>query len=409
MTVRSDFDIAVVGAGIVGLAVARELWHRYPDRSVVVLDREATVGAHQTGHNSGVIHSGVYYRPGSFKATLCVEGAARMYEYCGEHDIPYERCGKLIVALDDREMAGLDELERRGRANGVPGLRRLDAAGVREIEPACRGRAALYCPSTGIVDYGRVCRAIEAELRAGGVAFRLGWRVDRLTAGASGTVLTVGAGRLTARFVVTCAGLWSDRVAVAAGASPDPRIVPFRGAYLRLNATPRPVVNTLVYPVPDPALPFLGVHVTKTIDGGVTLGPTALLAGARDAYRLGRIRPRDVAEIATWPGVWRMARTYWRTGLTEALMAASTRRFVRAAALYVPAVEEIGVSGSRSAGVRAQAVGRDGSLLDDFVISVTPGAAHVRNAPSPAATSSLALAAELVRRIESDPGWPWKA
>ena len=401
-----DFDIAVVGAGIVGLAVARELRERHPDRSVVVLDREATVGAHQTGHNSGVIHSGVYYKPGSLKARLCVDGAARMYDYCREHDIPYERCGKLIVALDDREVAGLDELERRGRANGVPGVRRVDAAGIREIEPACRGRAALYCPSTGIVDYGRVSRAIEAELRAGGVTFRLGSRVDGLTAQPPGTVLATSTGRLTARFVVTCAGLWSDRIAVAAGAPPDPRIVPFRGAYLTLNATPRPVVGTLVYPVPDPALPFLGVHVTKVIGGGVTLGPTALLVGARDGYRLSRVRPRDVADIATWPGVWRMARTYWRTGVAEALTAASRRRFVRAAARYVPAVEEIGVTGASSAGVRAQAVGRDGSLVDDFVISATPGAVHVRNAPSPAATSSLALAAELVGRIESHAEWP---
>jgi (S)-2-hydroxyglutarate dehydrogenase len=409
MTVRPDYDIAVVGAGIVGLAVARELRHRHPDRSVVVLDRETTVGAHQTGHNSGVIHSGVYYRPGSLKARLCVDGAARMYEYCREHDIPYERCGKLIVALDDREVAGLDELERRGRANGVPGVRRVDAAGIREIEPACQGKAALYCPSTGIVDYGRVSRAIEAELRAGGVAFRLGCRVDRLAAEPPVTALETSTGRLTARFVVTCAGLWSDRIAVAAGASPDPRIVPFRGAYLTLNVTPQPVVGTLVYPVPDPALPFLGVHVTKMVDGTVTLGPTALLVGARDGYRLSRVRPRDVADIATWPGVWRMARTYWRTGVAEAMTAASRRRFIRAAARYVPAVEAIGVTGATSAGVRAQAVGRDGSLVDDFVISATPGAVHVRNAPSPAATSSLALAAELVGRIESHTEWPWAA
>jgi L-2-hydroxyglutarate oxidase LhgO len=400
-------DVAVVGAGIVGLAVARELHRRHPGRTIAVLDREDAVGRHQTGHNSGVIHSGVYYRPGSLKARLCVAGAALMYDYCDEHGIPYERCGKLIVALDEREAAALGDLEERGRANGVPGLRRVDAAGIRDLEPGCRGVAALHCPSTGIVDYGLVCRTIAAELTGAGVTLLLGHRVDRLVADPAEVTLVTSAGDLRARFVIGCAGLWSDRLAVAAGAPPNPRIVPFRGAYLTLNPTPDPVVRTLIYPVPDPALPFLGVHVTRMIDGSVTLGPTALLVAARDAYRMGVVRPRDLAETAAWPGVWRMGRAYWRTGIAEALMAASRRRFVRAAARYVPAVEAAGVTRQTTAGVRAQAVDRDGSLVDDFVISETPRAVHVRNAPSPAATSSLALAAELVRRIEATAAWPW--
>jgi L-2-hydroxyglutarate oxidase LhgO len=400
-------DVAVVGAGIVGLAVARELHRRHPGRTIAVLDREDAVGRHQTGHNSGVIHSGVYYRPGSLKARLCVAGAALMYDYCDEHGIPYERCGKLIVALDEREAAALGDLEERGRANGVPGLRRVDAAGIRDLEPGCRGVAALHCPSTGIVDYGLVCRTIAAELTGAGVTLLLGHRVDRLVADPAEVTLVTSAGDLRARFVIGCAGLWSDRLAVAAGAPPNPRIVPFRGAYLTLNPTPDPVVRTLIYPVPDPALPFLGVHVTRMIDGSVTLGPTALLVAARDAYRMGVVRPRDLAETAAWPGVWRMGRAYWRTGIAEALMAASRRRFVRAAARYVPAVEAAGATRQTTAGVRAQAVDRDGSLVDDFVISETPRAVHVRNAPSPAATSSLALAAELVRRIEATAAWPW--
>lgn len=396
-------DVAIVGAGILGLAVARELRRRYPELSLTVVEREETIAAHQTGHNSGVIHSGVYYRPGSLKARLCVRGASLMYEFCEENAVPYERCGKLIVALTPEEEAALGDLEARGRANGVPGLRIVDAAELREVEPACRGRAALHCPSTGIVDYRRVCAAIASSLTASGVTIRLGHRVERL----SGTTLITSHGPIAARFVIACAGLWSDRLAVTAGAPADPRIVPFRGAYLTVNPSLEPVVRSLVYPVPDPALPFLGVHVTRMIDGSVTLGPTALLAGARDAYRLSRVTLRDAASTLSWPGVWRMGGSYWRTGITEALMAASRSRFVAAAARYVPAVAEIGVTSAATAGVRAQAVARDGSLVDDFVISETPGAMHVRNAPSPAATSSLALAEMLVERAERVADWPF--
>jgi L-2-hydroxyglutarate oxidase len=403
------FDVAVVGAGILGLAVARELRARHPDLRLVVFDREDAVARHQTGHNSGVIHSGVYYKPGSLKARLCVDGSRLMYEFCDEHAVKYERCGKLIVALRAGELAGLDELEARGRANGVPGLRRVAAGEIPQIEPGARGIAALHCPSTGIVDYTEVSRALERTLRAQGVEFRLGRHVTGLVRHGDGTTQVVtDAGTLTARFVIGCAGLWSDRLAVAAGAPRDPRIVPFRGGYLTLRPSQDPVVRGLVYPVPDPRLPFLGVHVTRHIGGEIVLGPTAMLVGARDAYRLGRLRARDGWETLAWPGTWRMARRFWRTGVSEIQMAASRRRLLDAAAQYVPAVADAGLLPGGSGGVRAQALGRDGTLIDDFVISQTPGAIHVRNAPSPAATSSLALAREIVgERLPASPQWPW--
>ncbi len=330
-----------------------------------------------------------------------------MYDFCYRHDIRYERCGKLIVALEERELPGLVELERRGLANAVPGLRRVDAGAIAEIEPGCRGLAALHSPSTGIVDYGEVARAIERELRADGVELRLGYEVRQLRRheGARLTELVSDAGALTARFVIGCAGLWSDRLAVSAGAPADPRIVPFRGAYLALRPTAEPIVRGLVYPVPDPQLPFLGVHVTKQLDGGVVLGPTALMAGAREGYRLGRVSARDLWDTARWPGTWRMGRRFWRTGLREIGMAVARERLLDAAARYVPAVRDAGLEAGGPAGVRAQALSRDGALVDDFVLSETPGALHVRNAPSPAATSSLALAREIADRLESSSQW----
>jgi L-2-hydroxyglutarate oxidase len=395
------YDLAVVGAGIVGLAVAREFMRRRPGSRLIVIDKQSSVGYHQTGHNSGVIHSGVYYKPGSLKARLCVEGARLMYEYCDEKAISYERCGKLIVAVRDEELPRLAELETRGRANGVPGLRRVAAGEIAEIEPECRGRAALYSPGTGIVDYGAVARAMERELRGLGVAFALGTAVTAVRREHGQTVLAHAGGTYRAASSILCAGLWSDQLAVSAGASPDPRIVPFRGAYLRLAADQPPVVRGMVYPVPDPELPFLGVHVTRHIDGHVMLGPTAMLVGARDAYNVRTVRPRDLLSSLSWPGTWIVARKFWRTGIGELHMAASRKAFVRACAQYVPAVESLRIDSVAASGVRAQAVGRDGQLLDDFAISQTPGATHVRNAPSPAATSSLALARELVDRFEA--------
>jgi L-2-hydroxyglutarate oxidase len=396
-----ECDVAVVGGGILGLATARELQRRRPGDRIVVLEREAELGRHQSGSNSGVAHAGIYYVPGSLKARLCVEGIRDLYAFCDEHGVAYERCGKVIVALDESELPRLDELERRGRANGVPDLARLDAAGLRAIEPHAAGVAALHSPYTGIVDYPGVVAALARLLRADGAVVATGCEVTGIERRDGRTRITHAGGELRARRAVTCAGAWSDRVAVAAGADPDPRIVPFRGGYLTLAPEARHLVRGLIYPVPDPDLPFLGVHLTKRIDGEVLLGPTALLVGARDAYKLTTVRPRDLRETLAWPGTRKVVRRFWRTGITELRMAASRRALVAACARYVPAVTAGDVRPG-PAGVRAQAVGRDGALVDDFVVAQAGGAVHVRNAPSPAATSSLALAREIAARVESD-------
>jgi (S)-2-hydroxyglutarate dehydrogenase len=394
----TDYDAVVVGAGILGLATARELLRRAPGSRVVVLEREASVAEHQTGHNSGVIHAGIYYTPGSLKARLCVEGARELYAFCDEHDVPYDRCGKLIVALDESELPGLDELERRGRANEVPGLRRVNAAELREIEPNAAGIAALHSPATGIVDFSRVASALAADITGAGATIRTGVTVHAVRA--RDAVVATSAGEISAARVVVCAGLWSDRLATASGEPPDPRIVPFRGGYLRLSESARELVRGLIYPVPDPSLPFLGVHATRRIDGEVWLGPSALLAPSRTAYRLSSISGRDLADTLRWPGTWRMARRFWRTGLTEIHLAANRRAFAAACARYVPAITPDAVVPG-PAGIRAQAVARDGKLLDDFAFSGDGAVLHVRNAPSPAATSSLAIARVIADRLES--------
>jgi 2-hydroxyglutarate dehydrogenase len=390
-------DLAVVGGGIVGLAVARELIRRNPGASVCVFEREAELARHQTGHNSGVIHAGIYYLPGSLKARLCVEGARALYDYCAERGIPHERCGKLILATTPAELAGLAELERRGRANGVDGLRRVDSSAIARIEPHARGIAGLHSPGTGIVDFAAVARAYADDVLEGGGAIATGCEISSMDVRARRLHLRHARGTTRAGYGVFCAGAWADRVAVAAGAGPDPRIVPFRGSYVRLVSERTHLVRSLIYPVPDPALPFLGVHLTKHIDGEVLIGPTALLAGARDADRLIAVRPRDVFETFTWPGTWRMLARWWRTGVTELRHAASRSAFVGAAARFVPELQPRDVEPA-FAGVRAQALARNGQLIDDFVFSATERALHVRNAPSPGATASLAIAGHVAEQ-----------
>ena len=380
-------DVAVAGGGIVGLATARALALR--GRRVVLLERGRDLGQHQTTHNSGVIHAGIYYAPGSLKARLCVEGARDLYAYCEERGIPFERRGKLIVARHEGELAPLDELERRGRENRVPGLRRLDAHGLRELEPHARGVAALHSPETGVVNFAAVARSLGEDLEAAGGCVETGREVTAVEPRQGRLRLAhAGGGETRPRFAVFCAGAQAGELAMKAGADPDPHIVPFRGAYLRLRQDRSELVRGLIYPVPDPRLPFLGVHLSRHIGDEVSLGPSALLA------------PAGLARSLAWPGTWRMARRWWRTGVHELANAVSRRRMAGEAAEYVPELEPDDFS-PWFLGIRAQAVGRDGRLIDDFLISDTERALHVRNAPSPAATASLALAGLIADRAEA--------
>ena len=359
------YDVAVVGGGILGLATARALLQEHPLLNVVVLEREHEIAAHQTGHNSGVIHAGIYYEPGSLKARLCVSGARQMYAFCEAHGIPVERCGKLIVASEPSELERLATLEARGRANGVPGLRRLSAHEIAEVEPNCVGVAALHSPATGIVDYADVARHLASDARAAGAEVIVGYDVIEVVRRPHAVRLLHPHGALDARHAIFCAGAWADRLAIAAGAPRDPRIVPFRGQYLRLRPHARALVKGMIYPVPDPRLPFLGVHLTKQINGDVVLGPTALLSGSRAVGNITRIAPRDLATSLSWPGTWRMAARFWRAGATELRLAASRKAFVAACARFVPTIRDADIE-SGFAGVRAQAVDRAGQSSRRF-------------------------------------------
>lgn len=386
-----EVDVVVVGAGIVGLATARELSLRHDGIRVAVLEREAETGTHQTGRSSGVIHAGIYYVPGSLKARLCVEGARELYAFCDEREIPTERGGKLIVATSLDELPRLDELERRGVENEVPGLTRVGEDEIAEIEPHARGIQALHSPATGTVDFRAVAAAYAEDVIAQGGTVTTSCEVLAIREGDRSVEVEHAQGKTTAPALVSCAGAWSDRLAVAAGAPTDPRIVPFRGGYLRLRPERASLVRSNIYPVPDPDLPFLGAHLTRGYDGAVLLGPTALMVAARDAYKAGRVRPRDLWQTVSWPGTWRMARTHWRAGVIEMQHALRPSALVREAQRFVPELVPADFLPGPS-GIRAQALARDGSLVDDFVLSQTGRCVHVRNAPSPAATSSLAIA-----------------
>jgi L-2-hydroxyglutarate oxidase LhgO len=393
-------DCVVVGAGILGLAVARESLLRHPGLRVLVLEKEPRIASHQTAHNSGVIHAGIYYAPGSLKARLCVEGSSALYRYCDEKSIAYERCGKLIIATRTDELAGLEELHRRARANGVPGVQLVDEAGLTELEPHVAGIRGLHSPATGIVDFGRVATALAEDVARMGGAIETDTRVVGITAGARMTTLQTTKGAVYTRSVISCAGLQSDRLARLTGAPESPKIVPFRGRYYSLRPGARGLVRGLVYPVPDPAFPFLGVHFTKQISGDVWVGPNAVLAFAREGYRGRDIRPAELWETLAYGGFRALARKYWRVGLSEIRVDLSKRTFARALQRLVPAVRPDDLGGSH-AGVRAQALSEDGRLLDDFWFDQAENVIHVRNAPSPGATSSLALAREIVRVAES--------
>jgi (S)-2-hydroxyglutarate dehydrogenase len=397
--VTDDVDIAVVGGGIVGLAVARAAVLRGPDTRVVVLEKEPALAMHQSSRNSGVVHAGIYYKPGSIKARLCTAGRERLKEYALAKGLPYTECGKVIVAVKDAELARLDELERRAIANGVPGVRRLDSRELKSVEPNARGLAALHSPHTAITDFGAVARAYADDVRSAGGVIRCEFRVGRIVQDADAVTVTSDDGQvITARNVVVCAGLYSDQLAVISGDSPDPRIIPFRGDYYSLRADKARAVTGLIYPVPDPDLPFLGIHLTKTISGDVLIGPNAVLAGSREGYRLSSVRAGDIWATASWPGFWRFARKYWKTGMVEMRRSVSKRLFAAEAAAYLPGIRRSDLERA-PAGVRAQAIGVTGAMVEDFCISRVGRVVNVRNAPSPAATSSLPIADEIVDQL----------
>ncbi|AIY16895.1 L-2-hydroxyglutarate oxidase [Pimelobacter simplex] len=392
--------IGIVGGGIVGLAVARELLRRRPGAEVTVLEKEDRVGAHQTGHNSGVVHAGIYYRPGSLKAELCTRGRDLLRDYCAEHALPYDECGKVVVAVDPAELGRFDTLERTARENAVPGLRRLDPAALRDVEPHAAGLAALHSPRTAITDYVAVAEQLAREITAAGGRVLLSTPVTGIDRISGGVRLRAGATSHDVDRVVLCGGLQADRLGRLAGGGAEPRILPFRGEYLAVAPAKQDLVRGMVYPVPDPRYPFLGVHFTRRVDGSLEVGPNAVLAPHRDAYRRSSVSLADLASAAAWPGFWRMAAQHWRTGVREVRGSLSVRAYLRDARRYVP---EIGVADvtRRGFGVRAQAVERDGTLVDDFRIDHSDGVTSVRNAPSPAATSSLAIAEHVVDRMRA--------
>jgi L-2-hydroxyglutarate oxidase len=387
---ETSCDIAIVGGGIVGLATALALSERVPRLRLAVLEKESRLAAHQSSHNSGVIHAGIYYTPGSYKACLCVEGVKLMLTFCDMYGIQYERCGKVIVATSPEELPRLAQLYKRGVANGVAGLERIGPERVREIEPHANALAAIYSPATGIVDFGKVSMTMASVLRGRGAAILTGARVRRIVSANGGVVLETASGTVCARALINCAGLYADRVARLMGVRTDVRIIPFRGEYYNLVPDRRHLVRGLIYPAPDPAFPFLGVHFTRTIHGGVEAGPNAVLAFAREGYTYMHIRLGEVAGMLAYPGFWRMAARYWRMGLYEVYRSLSRSAFVRALQCLVPEISPADLEPG-GAGVRAQAVEKDGALVDDFRIVETPKAIHVLNAPSPAATASLAI------------------
>jgi (S)-2-hydroxyglutarate dehydrogenase len=390
------FDFAVIGGGVVGLATAMALAEA-PGVGVALLEAEDRVAAHQSSHNSGVIHSGLYYAPGSLKARLCVAGREAMFGFCAQHGVPHERCGKLVIAADEGELPRLDEIERRGRANGLAGIRRLGPAGIREHEPHAGGVAALLVPETGITDFAAVAAAMAERLRAAGGELRTGVRVARALRDGSALVLDTTQGPVRARFLVSCAGLHADRVARACGVEPGVTIVPFRGEYWEIVAERRNLVRHLIYPVPDPRFPFLGVHFTRLVRGGIEAGPNAVLALAREGYARSSFSARDTLELLRTPGFWRMGLRHWRTGVRESGRARSAEALARGLARLVPGIRAADLS-YRGSGVRAMAVGRDGRLLDDFHIVEAERQIHVLNAPSPAATASIAIGREIAAR-----------
>ncbi|GGN20936.1 L-2-hydroxyglutarate oxidase [Streptomyces fuscichromogenes] len=397
----ADETVGVVGAGIVGLATAREIALRRPGTQVVVFEKEQEVSRHQTGHNSGVVHAGIYYTPGSLKADLCVRGVSLLREYCRDRQLPYDEIGKLVVAVREDELGRMENLYQRARNNHVPELRRISRAEIKELEPHVGGIAALHSPRTAITDYPAIARAFAQDVVDAGGEVRLGFPVTSITTVPGGVEVACGADRVRVDRLILCAGLQSDTVARLAQDGPEPRIIPFRGEYMLLRPDRAHLVRGLVYPVPDPRYPFLGVHFTPRVDGSVEVGPNAVLALAKEGYRRSRVSPRDLLALAAYPGAWRMAAQHWRTGIKEYRGSFSRAAFMKDAELYVPGVGVRDVVRG-GAGVRAQALDRDGTLVDDFRVHRVGRITAVRNAPSPAATASMAIAEHITSAVFDD-------
>jgi L-2-hydroxyglutarate oxidase LhgO len=402
-------DLLIIGAGIVGLATALEVTRRFPRMRIMVVEKEDHVAAHQTGHNSGVIHSGLYYKTGSLKARNCVAGAASMKRFCHEQNIPYKECGKLVVATSSEEVPRLQQLHQRGVANGVPGLRMLQREQFREIEPHCEGLAALQVPSTGIVDYTVVAQKYAGLIERAGGEIVLGAKVVGLREDGAANIVETHAGTFRTRYVINCAGLYSDTIARLAGVQTDLQIVPFRGEYYEVRAERRSLVKALIYPVPDPRFPFLGVHFTRRVNGSVEAGPNALLAFRREGYTGAPPDLGEAMETLRLRGFWKMAGKYWQMGLAEQYRSWVKRAFVKALQKMVPELTEADLTQGGS-GVRAQAVDKNGNLVDDFHFVHSRHMIHVCNVPSPAATASLEIGKEIVammtERFDLAPGNP---
>jgi L-2-hydroxyglutarate oxidase len=393
------YDLAIVGAGIVGLATAREFLLRHPDLSVIVLEKEPTIASHQSGHNSGVIHTGIYYTPGSLKARACVAGHRAMLEFCRARAIPFELCGKVIVALNENELPRLEQLFRRGIANGVEGLQMIGPERLRELEPYAVGLKAIFSPNTGIIDFRKVASAYADDIQRYGGEIVTNCEVIALTGQGTQTLLRTRhlhtEAEMNARYVITCAGLQSDKLCKLSGEQSNVHIIPFRGDYYVLRPQKRHMVRSLIYPVPDPRFPFLGVHFTRRLDGEVWAGPNAVLAFAREGYQRWKINLKDLGEILTFPGFWKLAAQYWKVGLAEMARDFWKAQYVKELQRYMPELHAHDLLPGPS-GVRAQAVTTGGRLADDFLILQGENIVHVQNAPSPAATSSLIIACMIV-------------
>ena len=396
----SQLDVVIVGGGIVGLATAYSLLTTNPALKLVVLEKEPSLGAHQTGHNSGVIHSGLYYKPGSLKAKNCIEGYAKLLQFCREHEIAHEICGKIVVALSEQERSQLEMLRQRGEQNGLTGIRRLNKTEIVEIEPHCTGIDGLFVPQTGIVDYTAVVMRLAEQIQNFGGEILTSSEVVEIKESSNTVLVCTKQQRFTTRALITCGGLQSDRLAMQTQPDLDLRIIPFRGEYFELKESAKHLVNSLIYPVPDPNFPFLGVHFTRRIDGTIECGPNAVLAFAREGYRKTDISIREFSQTLAWPGFRKIAFKYWRTGLGEYHRSFSKNAFVAALQKLVPEITANDLQPT-GAGVRAQACSRAGSLLDDFEIRQIGRVVHVCNAPSPAATASLAIGDAIASRVSS--------